>query len=172
MNIFKITLLLSIFLVAFNKKALACSPCQALSNVTQTLNGTNLELTFSSNAGWQCCYTVQIEIVCANASFTGTPNYFSSEICINGGNSSFGTWTITEPYPNTIIDLSGYCPGNYKWRAVETGCGIYTPEYTFTLGGASPIQIALNTLQDTICSNQNTILNSNASNGCNSNNFT
>ncbi len=172
MHILKITFLLSIFLVAFNKKALACSPCGALSNVTQTLNGTNLELTFSSNAGWQCCYTVQIEIVCANANFTGTPNYFSPEICINGGGSSFSTWNITEPYPNTIIDLSGYCPGNYKWRAVETGCGIYTPEYTFTLGGASPIQIALNTSQDTICLNQNTILNSNASNGCNSNNFT
>ena len=172
MHILKITFLLSIFLVAFNKKALACSPCEALSNVTQTLNGTNLELTFSSNAGWQCCYTVQIEIVCANANFTGTPNYFSPEICINGGGASFSTWNITEPYPNTIIDLSGYCPGNYKWRAVETGCGIYTPEFTFTLGGASPIQIALNTTQDTICLNQNTILNSNASNGCNSNNFT
>ncbi len=172
MNILKLTFLISIFFIGFNQKALACSPCQALSNVTQTLNGTNLELTFSSNAGWECCYTVEIEIVCANANFTGTPNYFSSEICINGGNASSTTWNTTVPYPNLMIDLSGYCPGNYKWRAVETGCGIYTPEFTFTLGGASPIQIALNAVQDTICLNQNTILNSNASNGCNSNNFT
>jgi gliding motility-associated-like protein len=172
MKALKIIFLLSIFLVVFNKKTIACTPCGALSNVTQTLTGTNLALTFSSNAGWQCCYTVQIEIVCANANFTGSPNFFSAENCINGGGGSSSTFSGTVPYPTTNIDLSGYCAGNYKWRARETSCNIYTPEYQFTLGGASPIQIALNASQSTICSNQNTNLSANASDGCSSNNFT
>ena len=95
-----------ILLVAFTNYSLACSPCGALSNVTQNINGTNLELTFTSNAGWQCCYTVQIEIVCANASFTGIANYSSQEICINGGNAASSTWSTPVPYPLTVIDIS------------------------------------------------------------------
>ena len=171
MKALKIILLLTIFISALSQRAHACTPCSALSNVTQTLNGTNLALTFSSNAGWQCCYTVEIEIVCANANFTGTPNYFSAENCINGGGGSSSTYSGTVPYPTTNINLSGYCAGNYKWRARESGCGIYTPEFQFTLGGASPIQIALIASQSTICPNQNTSLSANASNGCNGNNF-
>jgi gliding motility-associated-like protein len=172
MKIIKIFYIFSLIAILGSFQTHACSPCQALSNVTQTLNGTNLELTFTSNAGWNCCYTVNIELICANASFSGTPNYFSQEICINGGGGSSTSTTVQVPYPTTIIDLSGYCPGNYKWRAVEQGCGIYTPEYQFTLGGSSPIQVLLNASQDTICKNQTTLLSSAVSNGCNSNNFT
>ena len=162
-NIFTSTLLL----VAFVNYSLACSPCGALSNVTQNINGTNLELTFTSNAGWQCCYTVQIEIVCANASFTGIANYSSAEICINGGSAASSTWSTPEPYPLTVIDLSNFCPGTYKWRAAETSCMIYTPEQQFTVAGASPIQLVSNLSQDTICQSQNTQLSVVASNGCN-----
>lgn len=161
-NIFTSTLLL----VAFVNYSLACSPCGALSNVTQNINGTNLELTFTSNAGWQCCYTVQIEIVCANASFTGIANYSSQEICINGGNAASSTWSTPVPYPLTVIDISNFCPGTYKWRAAETSCMIYTPEQQFTVTGASPIQLVSNLSQDTICQSQNTQLSVVASNGC------
>ncbi|TXI84722.1 MAG: T9SS type B sorting domain-containing protein [Crocinitomicaceae bacterium] len=156
-----------ILLVAFTNYTLACSPCGALSNVTQNINGTNLELTFTSNAGWQCCYTVQIEIVCANANFTGVANYSSAEICINGGTGASSTWSTPEPYPLTVIDLSNFCPGTYKWRAAETACMIYTPEQQFTVAGASPIQLVSNLSQDTICQSQNTQLSVVASNGCN-----
>ena len=60
----KLSFLLVLLLIVLAPKANACSPCGALSNVTQTINGNFLDLTFSSNAGWQCCYTVNIEIVC------------------------------------------------------------------------------------------------------------
>lgn len=160
-----------ILLVAFTNYSLACSPCGALSNVTQNINGTNLELTFTSNAGWQCCYTVQIEIVCANASFTGIANYSSQEICINGGNSASSTWSTPVPYPLTVIDISNFCPGTYKWRAAETSCMIYTPEQQFTVTGASPIQLVSNLTQDTICQTQNTQLSVVASNGCSANGY-
>jgi gliding motility-associated-like protein len=157
---------LTALLIAFAKPSLACSPCGALSNVTQNINGSNLELTFTSNAGWQCCYTVQIEIVCANATFSGVANYSSAEICVNGGNGASSTWNTPEPYPLTVIDLSNFCPGTYKWRAAETSCNIYTPEQQFTVAGASPIQLVTNLSQDTICQTQNTQLSVVASNGC------
>ena len=161
--------LFTVFFVTFSfiQTSFACSPCGALSNVTQNINGTNLELTFTSNAGWQCCYTVQIEIVCANANFTGIANYSSAEICVNGGNAASSTWSTPEPYPLTVIDLSNFCPGTYKWRAAETSCMIYTPEQQFTVAGASPIQLVSNLSQDTICQSQNTQLSVVASNGCN-----
>ncbi|MCE2711135.1 MAG: T9SS type B sorting domain-containing protein [Cryomorphaceae bacterium] len=151
----------------FSFSSFACSPCGALSNVTQNLVGTNLELTFTSNAGWQCCYTVEIEIVCSNADFTGIPNYFSQEICINGGSCATCTDNTPVPYPLTILDLSNLCAGEYKWRASETGCGIYTPEYTFTIsGGSSPITLTSNLSTDTICTGESAQFTSSATGGC------
>lgn len=167
MKTFKKLLLLLVSILSFTNVSLACSPCGALSNVTQTINGTNLELTFTSNAGWQCCYTVQIEIVCDNASFSGVANYFSQEICINGGTAASSTWATPVPYPLTVIDISGFCPGTYKWRAAETSCNIFTPEYTFTVAGASPILVEANLTEDTICVNDNSQFSASASNGCN-----
>jgi gliding motility-associated-like protein len=162
--------ILFLFLFSFSSTTLACSPCTALSNVTQNLNGTNLELTFTSNAGWQCCYTVQIEIVCANSSFTGIPNYFSQEICIGGGGCVSCIDNTPTPYPLTVLDLSNLCAGDYKWRATETGCGIYTPEFTFTIpGGTSPIVLDASVSTDTICSSEDAQFTSSATGGCNSN---
>jgi gliding motility-associated-like protein len=168
----KLTLLLTLMLLLLQSgKAIACTPCQPLSNVTQNVNGNTLELNFTSNAGWQCCYTVRIEIVCANSNFTGIPNYFSPELCINGGNCASCTYNIPTNYQTTYIDLSTFCPGTYKWRAAESTCNIFTPEYTFTIGGASPIVLNASASQDSICSNENSQLSANATNGCNSNNF-
>ncbi len=160
-------LLLSFILFAFN--SIACSPCGALSNVTQTIVGTNLELAFTSNAGWDCCYTVQIEIICENSTFTGIPNYFSSEICLNGGTGASSTNTLVTPYPVTVIDISSFCPGNYSWRAAETSCGIFTPVQTFTVvGSPTPILINASLTNDTICALESTQFSASASGGCNS----
>jgi gliding motility-associated-like protein len=167
----KNNLLLFFFLLTFSHTSLACSPCAALSNITQTITGSNLDLTFTSNAGWQCCYTVQIEIVCSNANFTGIANYFSPEICINGGSAASSTWATPVPYPTTTIDLSSFCPGTYKWRAKETSCNILTPEFQFTVDGQSPILVEMNLTQDTICLNDNTQFSVTAANGCNAGSF-
>lgn len=160
-------LLLSLTILAFSNKSLACSPCQALSGITQTINGTNLELTFVSNAGWQCCYNVNIEIICADANFTGVANYLSPQICINGGTAASSTWPDPEPYPLTVIDISGFCPGTYKWRGIEPACGIYTPEYTFVVAGASPMIVTSSVADPVICIGEQTQLSSTAQNGCN-----
>ncbi|MFT5860785.1 MAG: hypothetical protein ACI865_002900, partial [Flavobacteriaceae bacterium] len=157
--------LLTFFLSA--SSSFACSPCSPLQNVSSTLVGTNLELTFTSNAGWECCYTVQIEIICDNATFTGIPNYFSSEICINGGAAPATTTTTLVPYPLTVIDVSGFCPGTYKWRAAETVCAIYTPEFTFTVAGASPINLLLSQTETEICLNDSSQFSATATGGCN-----
>lgn len=169
MNINSLLLaLISFSFLTFN--SIACSPCSPLSNISQNVNGTDLELNFTSNAGWDCCFTVQIEVICENANFSGVPNYFSQEICLNGGNAASTTNTLVTPYPLTVIDMSGYCPGVYKWRAVESGCGIYTPVQTFTIG--SPMIIAANAAADTICLSESTQLTSSVSNGCSTGTYT
>lgn len=156
----------TLFFTFLHFSSMACSPCGALQNVTQTIVGNNLELTFTSNAGWECCYNVQIEIICSNQTFTGTPNYISSQICLNGGNGPSTTTTQTMPYPTTVIDLSNFCPGTYQWRAWEIPCYLYTPTQTFTVGTASPLSLALSQTQDTICVNDNSQFSAIASNGC------
>ncbi len=160
-------LLLTLSLLLFSSRTFACSPCQALSGITQTINGSNLELTFISNAGWQCCYNVNIEIVCVDANFTGVANYLSPEICINGGVNSTLTWPDPVPYPLTVIDISGFCPGTYKWRGIEPACGIYTPEYTFVVDGASPMIVTSSVSEPIICAGEQTQLGATAQDGCN-----
>jgi gliding motility-associated-like protein len=147
--------------------SLACSPCAGLSGITQTVNGNNLELTFTSNAGWQCCYNVNIELICVDATFTGVANYLSPEICINGGNSSSSTWSFPEPYPLTVLDLSNLCPGTYKWRAWEVPCYIYTAEFEFTIAGTNPMQVTSSASEVLLCEGESSNLTANATNGCN-----
>lgn len=162
------TKLILLSFILFTFKSIACSPCGALSNITQTIVGTNLELSFTSNAGWDCCYTVEIEIICENSTFTGIPNYFSSEICLNGGTGPANTNTLVTPYPVTVIDISNFCPGTYSWRGVETACGIFTPVQTFTIvGTANPILINASLTEDTICALESTQFTASATAGCN-----
>lgn len=155
------------FLTTYSLNSIACSPCQPLSNVTQTINGTNLELTFTSNAGWQCCYVVEIELICADQEFTGIGNYTSPQVCINGGGSGGSTWPSPAPYPLTVIDISNFCPGEYKWRGVEPLCfaDLYTPVFTFTVVG-DPLQVGTSATELAICKNESTQLSATASNGC------
>lgn len=156
------------FLSLLSYESLACSPCGGLSNVTQNLNGSILELNFTSNAGWQCCYTVEIEIVCASSNYTGIPNYFSPELCINGGSGSSSTWGSPVPYPTTYINVADFCPGTYKWRARETSCGLgWIPEQTFTITGASPMVVTAIAAENEICNGESTQLTATAANGCN-----
>ncbi|MDP4866227.1 MAG: gliding motility-associated C-terminal domain-containing protein [Crocinitomicaceae bacterium] len=147
--------------------SLACSPCDGLSGITQTVNGNNLELTFTSNAGWQCCYNVNIELICVDATFTGVANYLSPELCINGGNAPSSTWSIPEPYALTVLDLSNLCPGTYKWRAWEVPCYIYTAEYEFTIAGSNPMQVTSSASEVLLCEGESSNLSANATNGCN-----
>ena len=147
--------------------SIACSPCAPLSGITQTVNGNNLELTFTSNAGWQCCFNVQIELICVDATFTGVSNYLSPQICINGGAAASSTWALPEPYPLTVIDVSNFCPGTYKWRATETGCGIYTAEYQFTIAGSNPMLLTSSASEVLLCEGESSNLTANATNGCN-----
>ena len=147
--------------------SLACSPCDGLSGITQTVNGNNLELTFTSNAGWQCCYNVNIELICVDATFTGVANYLSPQLCINGGGASSSTWSIPEPYALTVLDLSNLCPGTYKWRAWEVPCYIYTAEYEFTIAGSNPMQVTSSASEVLLCEGESSNLSANATNGCN-----
>ncbi|MCF8415604.1 MAG: gliding motility-associated C-terminal domain-containing protein [Crocinitomicaceae bacterium] len=147
--------------------SLACSPCAGLSGITQTVNGNNLELTFTSNAGWQCCYNVNIELICVDATFTGVANYLSPLLCINGGDASSSTWSIPEPYALTVLDLSNLCPGTYKWRAWEVPCYIYTAEYEFTIAGSNPMQVTSSASEVLLCEGESSNLSANATNGCN-----
>lgn len=159
-------LLLTFFVtISAISSSLACSPCGALSNITQTLNGNNLELTFTSNAGWNCCYTVQIELICASDNFTGIANYQSAQICFNGGTGPSTTNNTPMDYPLTVLDVSNLCPGMYKWRAMESGCYIYTAEYTFEIVG-SPLLLDVAASETTICETDNTQLSATVSGGC------
>lgn len=160
--------LLFLTLVFYTPFANACSPCGGLSNITQNNTGSTLELTFTSNAGWECCYTVQIEIICENEVFTGVPNYFSQEICINGGSGFSTPYSGTWDYPLTVIDISNFCPGNYQWRAVETGCGVYTSVYNFSVtGNFNPLTVTATQDKDTICGGDAVQFDAVAQDGCN-----
>lgn len=165
----KLTSTLLLLTLVFSAQfANACSPCGALSNITQNNTGPTLELTFTSNAGWECCYTVEIEIICENETFTGVPNYFSPEICINGGTGFSTTYNGTWDYPLTVIDISNFCPGNYQWRATETGCGIYTTVQNFTVTGSfNPLMVTATQDKDTICGGEAVQFDAVAQDGCN-----
>jgi gliding motility-associated-like protein len=135
-------------------KSIACGPCANLSGITQTLSGNNLALTFTSNAGWPCCYNVTIEIVCANINFTGVGNYSSAQLCLSPSAMT------NVPYPITNIDISNFCSGTYKWRAYECN-GIWTPEYQFTISNPSQLTISASDLL--LCVGESSNLNANAS---------
>jgi hypothetical protein len=119
----------------------ACSPWSAL-GVSSNVVGTNLQLNFTSNTGWNCCYRVDIEVVCANASFTGAPNFTSNIICKNGGGGPSTTNSLSIAYQTVNVDLTQWCPGTQlKWRARETntshgqGSGPYTGTFNVTVPG-------------------------------------
>lgn len=142
-----------------------CSPCGNLSNVSQTINGNNLELTFTSNAGWQCCYSVSIELICDNENFTGTATHFSNQICLNGGGAPNTPWGFPMAYPTTTINIANLCPGTYKWRAWEEPCNNYTQEFTFIKPG-NMLSVNANAVSPIVCEGQATNVSGSASNGC------
>jgi gliding motility-associated-like protein len=135
-------------------KSIACGPCADLSGITQTLSGNNLALTFTSNAGWPCCYNVVIEIVCANSNFTGVGNYSSATLCLSPSAMT------NVPYPITNINISSFCSGTYKWRAKECN-GNWTPEYQFTISNPSQLTITASNLL--LCVGESSNLNATAS---------
>lgn len=163
-----------LFIAVFTSIALqglSCSPCSPLSNVSQNLNGNFLELYFTSNAGWQCCYNVSIELICENQNFSGTANYISPQLCIGGGSCSTCSTTTPTPYPVTQIDVSNFCPGTYKWRAWEGVCPgqgpSYTAEFTIVIPGNNTMLVSSSASLNEICFGEQSQLDATASNGCN-----
>ena len=148
-----------VLLTSNNSKA--CTPCAQLSNLSTTIIGSNLLLTFTSNAGWSCCYNVNVEIVCANANFTGSGAFNSVQLCLTSG-------AVTNvPYQNLTIPIGNLCPGNYKWRGQEMGCNLFTPPQFFTITGGSPIIATATTASANICPGQSTALSASGVGGCN-----
>lgn len=165
--------ILTAFIFSFSLffEGIACSPCSPLSNVSQTLNGNILELYFTSNAGWQCCYNVSIELICENQNYSGTANYISPQLCINGGSCTTCTQTTPSPYPVTQIDVSNFCPGTYKWRAWEGVCPgqttpVYTAEFTIVIPGTNNMLLTSSASLNEICFGEQSQLDASASNGC------
>ena len=154
----KSILLLTLSLKAF--VGLSCSPCGVIDNLSQSITGTVITLGFDSNAGWDCCYTGNIEIVCAGNAFTGVPNYTSSLLCLTPGNLT------GVPYAPVAIDISAFCPGVYSWRVSECA-GIYSTIMTFTVPGvALPLAANITVSNDTICLGESVNLDILTSGGC------
>lgn len=147
----------------------ACSPLLVPTLVSQTINGTNLELMWSSNTTYDCQYIVQVELVCLSGSFTGTgtnPPYLISP-AINKLGTPYA-------YPVQIIDISKLCPGTtYQFRAEEaeqlspTTTSSWTSTFTFTTPGvfvAPSLTVTASPPQ--ICIPQTSQLNAVVANGC------
>ena len=151
---------MTILLLSYST-SFACSPCSPMTALQSSITGNTLTLNFNSNAGWNCCYTAGIEIICAGGSFTGVPNYFSVEICHTGGQNT------NIPYPAVDIDISGFCPGVYEWRVSEC-TNVYSAVASFVVPGTIvPIVTSVSPLNDTICVGESVQLTASATGGCN-----
>jgi gliding motility-associated-like protein len=125
-----------LFLLGFLQPARACSPLLVPTLVSQNINGTNLELSWSSNTTYNCQYYVDVEIVCNNVPFPGNGNPpFISSATITKTSTPF-------PYPLQSISISNLCPGTtYQFRAREVEFGnssifsSWTSTFTFTTPG-------------------------------------
>ena len=97
--------------------------------------GTDLIITVTSNTSWGCTYHYEVEIACLTGAYTGVPTFPAPA---SGTASGYGS-----NYPSQTIDLSGYCPGDYKLRVREkyTGYGAAGPwsawsaDFNFTVPG-------------------------------------
>lgn len=131
-----------------------------MTNLQSSITGNTLTLDFNSQAGWNCCYTAGIEIICAGGTFTGTANYFSQQICHSGQNTNV-------PYPSVDIDITNFCPGNYEWRVSECSF-VFSAPATFTVPGiVAPFITTLTPQADTICTGESVQLNALGTGGCN-----
>ncbi len=161
-----LTFLFFILFLTGNLKIKACSPLTVPNLLSQSLSGNNLVLSWESTNIWSCDYTIEVEITCMNAAFTGSINYVSDTL--------YKATPGPQAYPQQLIGFSALCPGTvYQFRARESdlsGAGIYSPwtsVFTFTTPGVfvQP-QVSVGSASATICGGQTVQLNALASGAC------
>jgi gliding motility-associated-like protein len=144
--------LLTFFSFFLLESSNACSPYGVPILSNQTVNGTNLELSWISTTAWACSYNIVTELYCT-ASASGAPLVTNQSGCINKPNTS----NIAYPSIQTL-DLSGLCPGEtYFFRAKETSCGSslggsgWTSFFSFVYGSAGAFQVTASASSLNIC---------------------
>lgn len=160
----KICLIFTLLTFLCFKRVNACAPLDVPNLLNQTVSGTSLLLNWESITIFSCPgYSVEVEMICLNAPFTGTdPFYYTPEL----------NKTVITPqaYAQQTIDISGFCPGQiYMFRAREVNNTIFSnwsSSFTFTVPG-NPGQptLTLSASANTICPGQSSQLNSSSS-GC------
>ncbi|MDQ3190421.1 MAG: gliding motility-associated C-terminal domain-containing protein [Bacteroidota bacterium] len=166
-NKFILSAIFTLFLVNLNQDVFACHAIQ-LDNVSGVINGNVLEINGTSNSATCGCgnYSMQVEIVCANQTFGGTPSYFSTmPPKVN---------CVAVAYPTLYVPLSGLCPGTpYKWRVREQICqasqaiGPWSSTFTFTTPGTPlpPATLTASSSMDTLLTNNGVVCSSAAITG-------
>lgn len=171
LRLLSLTLIL-LFSAAPLKQARTCTPWLALSVNGSNVVGNTLQINLTSVVNWYCCYRADIEIVCANANFTGAFNYSTNQICKGSSSTTSGAPSVA--YQTVNIDLTQWCPGTQlKWRARETntdygqGNGPYTATYTLTVPGvATPLSATASAAPANVCAGQCTNLTATPAGGC------
>jgi gliding motility-associated-like protein len=165
MKNFRTLFLLTLFSLVSNTSN-ACSPLGVPILNNQTVNGTNLELNWTSTTGWSCSYNIITEIYCTNP-VSGAPLITNQSGCINKGNS--GNIAYAAPQ---IIDVSALCPGEtYYFRGKETSCGnsfggFWTQVFSFVYGTAGVFQVTSNATATNICQGSCVDLTAIGANNC------
>jgi hypothetical protein len=156
-------LILLIFLIGINAHTKACSP-YGIPIATHSIDGNDLNVIVTSTSSWSCTFEFELELICAQANFTGTANYTN-------------TPTITKPntqnmdYPVYTIDISSLCPGTtYKYRVRERHPNYnywsnWSAVYEFVVPGP-PFMVTLTADPIAICPPQCTDLTASYQNNC------
>lgn len=160
-------LLIFSFIVLPYESVNACTP-YGTPQVSHTITGTNLNITVTSTTGWSCCYVYELELICNQANFSGTPTHQPAfNLCkSSSANANYQVYTI---------DISNLCPGQtYKFRVREKveyyngwfNASPYSAVQTFTVPGGAPFSVTAtgNPLQ--ICPPQCTDISATAANNC------
>lgn len=150
----------------------------ALQNYNITVTGNGVEVDAESQSPTCGCgdYWMDVEIRCTGEPFDGAPfdptqylsldtyPYFQSATMLKPN-------CVVESYPTVTIPFTSLCPGvDYQVRARENNngtAGPWTTALTFTApGNTQPLQVELNTSEDTICNGDCTIITPTVTGGC------
>lgn len=146
----------------------ACSPLTTPSLVTYAVSGNNLLINWESTNVWACDgYSIEVEVVCQNNSFTGIGPFYNSAVLSK-------TVVTSMAYPQQTINLASFCPGQvYLFRAREALGSLpsqWTSVYTFTTPGTPvPTVLSATASSTTVCSTGPAQLSASIS-GCGINN--
>jgi gliding motility-associated-like protein len=149
--------------IFISQNSLACSP-YGTPLATHTIVGNNLNITVTSTSSWSCTFNFQLELICAQANFTGTPNYTNTPTISKPNNQNMN-------YPVYTIDISTLCPGTtYKYRVRERHPNYnywsnWSAVYEFTVPGP-PFLVELTANPVAICPPQCTDLTASYQNNC------